>query len=180
MTTPGSKIEDEDAALLARSLELSGYVLLTCDAALDVLATRGACAPLVLNGALLPALVDAVQAMLTTGKRSSPYALRGCPDFRLVQVDVESDGRRLIWLRRSATSRVAFGKLLRERYGFKLRSQQLLQLLVQGLGNRAIAAELGLREATVKTYLHEVYGTLGVRSRTEALAELHRALDLEA
>ena len=167
-----------DGRLLARSLELSGYVVLECDAARRVLATHGACEGLVLDGALSPSLAEAVEAALTTKKRASPFALRGRSDFRLVQVDADGAGSLQIWLRRSATSRVAFGKLLRERYGFKLRSQQLLLLLVQGLCNRAIAQELGLREATVKTYLHEVYGTLGVRSRTEALAELHRALDL--
>jgi DNA-binding NarL/FixJ family response regulator len=51
--------------------------------------------------------------------------------------------------------------------------------LTQGFGNRDIAEQLGLREATVKTYLHEVYETLGVRSRTAALAELRRTLYAE-
>lgn len=163
---------------MLRALELGGQVLLVCDRELRVLESHGSADGAALDGALEPSLAEAVRSGLETGGRHSPFPLRGCPDFRLLQVDVDPAGQVRIWLKRAVTSRLTFGKVLRERYGFKLRSQQLLLLLTQGLANREIAAELGLREATVKTYLHEVYETLGVRSRTAAIAELRSALHL--
>jgi DNA-binding NarL/FixJ family response regulator len=164
--------------LLERSLELSGYVLVKCDAQLGVLASHGACEGLVVAGRLEPSLAEAVQTQRATARLALPCTLSGCADFRLVQID-EGPAGVLVWLRRVAMTRSAFGQLLRQRYGFKLRSQQLLLLLTQGFKNREIAERLGLREATVKTYLHDVYETLGVRSRTAALAELRRSLVLE-
>lgn len=164
--------------LLERSLELSGQVLISCDAELRVTRAYGDIGALLVDGALAPALADAVEAWRVRGRRLPPIASIGSPDFRLLQIE-EASGETLIWLRRVHVGRLTFGKLLRERYGFKLRSQQLLLLLTQGFGNRDIAEQLGLREATVKTYLHEVYETLGVRSRTAALAELRRTLYAE-
>ncbi len=165
-------------SVLLRALELGGQVLLQCDAELRVLEAHGGAEGAVVDGALEPSLAEAVRAALTEPRRPSPFPLRGCPDFRLLRVDRHAAGQLLVWLKRTVTSRLTFGKLLRERYGFKLRSQQLLLLLTQGFGNREIAAQLGLRESTVKTYLHEVYETLGVRSRTAAVAELRSALHL--
>jgi DNA-binding CsgD family transcriptional regulator len=168
-----------EPSLLERALELSGHTLLVCSAGLDVISAHGTSDGLLVDGELEPSLAVELRAWLTTRRRCSPFALRGCPDFRLLRVETNADGQLLIWLKQGATTRTAFSKLLRERYGFKLRSQQLLTLLSQGLGNREIAEQLGLRETTVKTYLHQVYETLGVRSRGAALAELRRALNFE-
>ncbi len=57
------------------------------------------------------------------------------------------------------------------------REQQVLGLLVSGLSNRDIAAQLSFSEATVKTHLKNIYRKLGVKSRTRAIAEA-RALRL--
>jgi len=48
------------------------------------------------------------------------------------------------------------------------RELELLKLLVQGKRNRQIAAELGLKEQTVKNDLHWIFLKLGVANRTEA------------
>lgn len=167
------------ASLFTRSLELSGYVVIECDESMSVLAQHGPTEAPVKDGRLPPELEAAVRAQLLEETRTSPYARTGSADFRLVQVDRSADGTVLIWLRHHGQSRALFSRQLRERYGFKLRSQQLLTLLAQGLKNREIAEQLGLREATVKTYLHEVYETLGVKSRTQAIAELRRNVQLE-
>lgn len=50
------------------------------------------------------------------------------------------------------------------------REVQLLELLATGLSNRAIAKELFISEATVKTHLVHIYGKLGVDNRTAAIA----------
>ncbi|KRE81972.1 response regulator transcription factor [Arthrobacter sp. Soil763] len=50
------------------------------------------------------------------------------------------------------------------------REIQLLGLLAAGLGNRAIAKQLYISEATVKTHLVHIYDKLGVQNRTAAVA----------
>jgi two-component system nitrate/nitrite response regulator NarP len=47
------------------------------------------------------------------------------------------------------------------------RERQLIRFVRQGLRNREIAKELGVKEGTVKVYLHAVFEKLGVSTRTE-------------
>ncbi len=54
--------------------------------------------------------------------------------------------------------------------GLSKREVEILELLVQGLSNRAIAAQLFVSENTVKWHLKNIYGKLRVNSRTQALA----------
>jgi DNA-binding NarL/FixJ family response regulator len=57
------------------------------------------------------------------------------------------------------------------------RELQVLQLLADGLENKQIARELGISEATVKTYVKGVFQRLEARSRAEAVANgLRRGL----
>jgi LuxR family transcriptional regulator, maltose regulon positive regulatory protein len=51
------------------------------------------------------------------------------------------------------------------------REIQVFDLLRSGLSNRAIADALVVSEATVKVHLRHIYEKLGVRTRTEALAQ---------
>lgn len=50
------------------------------------------------------------------------------------------------------------------------REVQLLERLATGLSNRAIAKEMFISEATVKTHLVHIYEKLGVDNRTAAIA----------
>jgi DNA-binding NarL/FixJ family response regulator len=50
------------------------------------------------------------------------------------------------------------------------RELDVLQLVARGLGNKEIAAELGITTHTVKYHLAAVLEKLGVRSRTEAVS----------
>lgn len=54
------------------------------------------------------------------------------------------------------------------------REIELLELIAQGLSNKAAATELFISEATVKTHLVHVFQKLGAGSRTEAVAEARR------
>jgi len=54
--------------------------------------------------------------------------------------------------------------------GLTERQIAVLRLLVKGMGNRQIARKLDIAENTVKQHTHALYGTLKVRSRTEAIA----------
>lgn len=51
-----------------------------------------------------------------------------------------------------------------------IRERQLLQLVSQGLSNRAIAQELSISHNTVKYHLKNILQKLGVQNRTEAVA----------
>jgi DNA-binding NarL/FixJ family response regulator len=52
--------------------------------------------------------------------------------------------------------------------GLSDRETQILGSVARGLSNRAIADDLWLSDQTVKFHLHNIYGKLGVRNRTEA------------
>ena len=54
------------------------------------------------------------------------------------------------------------------------RESQVLALLVDGLSNRLIAAELVVGEETVKTHLRSIYRKLGVNDRAAAVATAMR------
>jgi len=51
------------------------------------------------------------------------------------------------------------------------REIEILGLVADGLSNREIAGQLYLSPGTVKWYLSQIYGKLGVRSRTQAVAQ---------
>jgi DNA-binding CsgD family transcriptional regulator len=57
------------------------------------------------------------------------------------------------------------------------RQTRILQLVAAGSSDRAVARALGLSVRTVHTHLQHIYRTLGVTSRTEALAHV-RALSV--
>ncbi|MGW6568727.1 response regulator [Streptomyces sp. NPDC054975] len=50
------------------------------------------------------------------------------------------------------------------------REREVLELVAKGTSNRAIAVELFISEATVKTHLTHIYGKLGVKDRAAAVA----------
>lgn len=50
------------------------------------------------------------------------------------------------------------------------REREVLALVAKGTSNRAIAVELFISEATVKTHLSHIYGKLRVRDRAAAVA----------
>ncbi len=56
------------------------------------------------------------------------------------------------------------------------RETEILYALTDGLSNKEIAYRFGLTEGTVKSYIHNVYGKLGVKRRSQAIA---RAKELE-
>ena len=55
---------------------------------------------------------------------------------------------------------------------FSHREKEVLELLVEGLTNRQIAARLFLAESTVKSHVAAAFAKLGVRSRKDAVALL--------
>jgi DNA-binding NarL/FixJ family response regulator len=49
------------------------------------------------------------------------------------------------------------------------RELEVLEVLAEGLSNRAIAARLGISEHTVKFHVSSIFGKLGAENRTEAV-----------
>jgi LuxR family maltose regulon positive regulatory protein len=50
------------------------------------------------------------------------------------------------------------------------RQLEILQLLADGRSNREIADALYIAEGTVKAHMHQLFGKLVARNRTEAVA----------
>jgi DNA-binding CsgD family transcriptional regulator len=49
------------------------------------------------------------------------------------------------------------------------RNQRMLELLAEGASSRVIAQRMGYQEGTTRVYLHNMYRTLGVANKTEAV-----------
>jgi pimeloyl-ACP methyl ester carboxylesterase/DNA-binding CsgD family transcriptional regulator len=60
-----------------------------------------------------------------------------------------------------------------ERVAMTRAEREVLQLIVQGLDNRAIAAKLGKSEKTVRNQVSAILDKLGVRTRAEAIVKMH-------
>lgn len=56
------------------------------------------------------------------------------------------------------------------------REKNILLLMDEGMSNKAIAASLRIRNATVKNHVHSILSKLRVRSRIEAVAHMRRGL----
>lgn len=54
------------------------------------------------------------------------------------------------------------------------RETEVLELLAEGLTNKAIAARLGLSDETVKFHLTSIFGKLGASNRTDAVRQALR------
>jgi DNA-binding NarL/FixJ family response regulator len=49
------------------------------------------------------------------------------------------------------------------------REIEVVRLVSQGLANKAVAGELGVREGTVKIHLHSIYRKLRISTRAELI-----------
>ena len=105
-------------------------------------------------------------------------ALRASPDFEVVAVTASDVGVRasadVVLVARDTSDQSATARPARRDtiVGTVLtnREREILALLADGLGNKQIAARLGISTNTVKTHLELLFGKLGVSSRAEAVA----------
>ena len=80
-------------------------------------------------------------------------------EARAVPVDADA----IVVARKPAVSRDAFEESLTPR------EIEVLELLAEGLPNKAIAARLGISDQTVKFHVSSITGKLGASNRTEAV-----------
>lgn len=106
---------------------------------------------------------DSVRKALEAG--ASGYLLKSAPGDEVVQAIIDiMHGRKVIG--------TAPARALADSLGYDdltPRELSVLRSLSRGHGNKAIAAELGISEGTVRTHLQNIFSKLGCVDRVEAL-----------
>lgn len=110
-----------------------------------------------------------IAVMPEDSRRGVRRALEAGADGVVFETEVE---KALSWTVRAVvagqTVVPAAGRHEVDRPTLSSREKQVLAMVVMGLSNKAIAAELFLAESTVKCHLSSAFSKLGVRSRNEA------------
>jgi DNA-binding NarL/FixJ family response regulator len=99
---------------------------------------------------------------------ASGYMLKDAPPEQIRQAVVSAAAGQTA-LAPEVAARL-MGRIRNPTPALSAREIELLELLGTGLGNRAIARQLFISEATVKTHLVHIYSKLGVDNRTAAIA----------
>ena len=105
------------------------------------------------------------------------YLLKGAPRadvFSAVRV-VAAGGSLLAPLAASAVLRRVRGESPPTAPSLTMRERMVLEHLARGLGNKQIAARLGITERTVKFHVSSVFTKLGAANRTEAVTRAAQA-----
>ena len=105
------------------------------------------------------------------------YLLKGAPRadvFSAVRV-VAAGGSLLAPLAASAVLRRVRGESPPAAPSLTMRERTVLEHLARGLGNKQIAARLGITERTVKFHVSSVFTKLGAANRTEAVTRAAQA-----
>jgi two-component system nitrate/nitrite response regulator NarL len=123
---------------------------------------------------------EALPIIFVTGERTEPAdrvagLLLGADDYVLKPFDPDE----LIARLRRLLVRAEFavrgnGERGQEAFGLTKRERDILTLLADGAGQKAIAGELVLSPKTVATHIQRILVKLGVHSRAEAVAVAHR------
>ncbi len=108
---------------------------------------------------------EEIYQSLRAGARG--YVLKGVPAEELVAAirAVHHGGHRLS---AGAADRLAERVLENE---LTPRELDVMRLVVQGRSNKEVASALTVTEGTVKGYLHQIFGKMGVADRTEAATQ---------
>ena len=99
---------------------------------------------------------------------ASGYMLKDAPPEQIRQAVIAAAAGETALAPRVAA--VLMGRISSPAPALTPREVQLLERLATGLSNRAIAKEMFISEATVKTHLVHIYEKLGVDNRTAAIA----------
>jgi DNA-binding NarL/FixJ family response regulator len=105
------------------------------------------------------------------------YLLKGAPRGELFAAvrTVAAGGSLLAPVASSAVLRRVRGETPAAGPSLTPREREVLEALAQGLGNKQIAARLGVSERTIKFHVSSLFEKLGARNRTEAVTIAARA-----
>ena len=123
---------------------------------------------------------EVLPIIFVTGERTEPGdrvagLLLGADDYVLKPFDPDELVARLRRLLiRSDLAARGNGEQARDLFGLTSREQDILMLLADGIGQKAIAEELVLSPKTVATHIQRILAKLGAHSRAEAVAVAHR------
>jgi len=123
---------------------------------------------------------EALPIIFVTGERTEPGdrvagLLLGADDYVVKPFDPDellARVRRSIV--RSDLAERRNGDQHRRVFGLTDRERDIVMRLADGMGQKAIAAELVISPKTVATHIQRILGKLGVHSRAEAVAVAHR------
>jgi DNA-binding CsgD family transcriptional regulator len=172
-------------AIALGALARSGDALVVCDASLQILYCSPRANHLLrrfpdrTSPKALPTPVAAVVKAQLSAKEAHPTdtlkpALGNAIEVQATSLRFSDRANVSIYLREEVIRDDEVYNVLRERFGVSMRGFQLAMLIRKGLSNRQIAERLTLAESTVKIYLHQLYKTCGVSSRTGLIALLDR------
>ena len=135
---------------------------------------------------------DQLVLMLPTGSESAAGVAvsRGRRSFRAVHVDrlnrlaphvvqAYRNAERISSLERVDAQPANRMALAVEALGLGRREAEVLQVIAGGCSNADAATALGVSPLTIKKHLEHIYATLGVSSRSAAVARLLRQLGVE-
>ncbi len=130
----------------------------------------------------LKALEPSMAFIILTGHPSIDSAIEAVRDEAIVDYHLKQriDLTRLMAsVKRGGTFRAqrfiggnSYQILIPEAFGLTNRETEVAVKVAEGLDTSAIAGALGIREGTVRNHLSEVYGKLGVTTRSAAVALL--------
>lgn len=148
-------------ALAYHMLEDHPAALTTLDRALTLAEPEGYIRLFVAEG---PPMANLLERMKAEGRRRKDYVLKLLSSFVLPETENMSDKNEANDpLHPSSLSLHPLVEPLTRR------EQEILHLIAAGLSNATIARQLFLSMGTVKTHIRNIYGKLGVVSRTQAL-----------
>ena len=118
---------------------------------------------------------ERIIAALAAG--AAGYLLKGAPRAELFAAvrEVAAGGSLLAPVATSAVLRRVRGDAPASGPTLTSREQAVLEHLARGLGNKQIAAALGISERTVKFHVSSVFTKLGASNRTDAVARAAQA-----
>ena len=117
---------------------------------------------------LLTAAVDDSSLLEAKALKVDGIVLKNSdPAFLLDCLDSINQGRTWIDRELAERARAAAQGSSESRIALAPRELQVIGFVRKGLRNREIAEQLGVKEGTVKAYLHAIFEKVGVSSRTE-------------
>lgn len=120
---------------------------------------------------------DTTSVLSTLNKFSVYGLLLNENDSDMLMIALQTVASGLIVIDPSLSSYIVSGSTITEKLVEELtqRENEVLQLLAQGLTNKAIAHQLGITDHTIKFHVNAIMTKLGAQSRTEAVVIATRA-----